>query len=122
MMKRVTSSRFLPTEIRRSVERRNGIFNSSLFIGETEEGEDYAGLFPLIGRLLKRYGKDEIHFYLWPLYSDSLSEGARTRNFLWPFFSFTSGEKKKGYRIWPIYGRKEEVGVSTQAFLLWPIL
>jgi hypothetical protein len=33
----------------------------------------------------------------------------------------TSGENKKGYRIWPIYGRKEEVGVSKQAFLLWPI-
>jgi hypothetical protein len=91
------------------------------FIGETEEKENYFGLFPLFGTLLKRYAKDEIHFYLWPIYSDSLSEGVRTRNFLWPFFAFRSGEKKKGYRIWPIYGRKEEVGVSREAFLLWPI-
>jgi hypothetical protein len=90
-------------------------------MGETEEGEDYFGLFPLFGTLLKRFGKEEIHFYLWPLYSDSLSEGARTRNFLWPFFAFTSGEKKWGYRFWPIYGRKEEVGVSKSAFLLWPL-
>ncbi len=91
------------------------------FMGKTEEGEDYFGLFPLFGTFLKRFGKEEIHFYLWPLYSDSLSEGVRIRNFLWPIFSSTSGEKKTGYRVWPFYGRKEEVGVSKSAFVLWPI-
>ena len=91
------------------------------FIGETENKEDYFGLFPFFGTLLNRYGKDEIRFYLWPLYSESLSEGTRIRNFLWPFFSFTSGEKKRGYRFWPIYGEREEFGVSKSAFFLWPI-
>ena len=91
------------------------------FIGETENKEDYFGLFPFFGTLLNRYGKDEIRFYLWPLYSESLSEGTRIWNFLWPFFSFTSGEKKRGYRFWPIYGEREEFGVSKSAFFLWPI-
>ncbi len=91
------------------------------FVGKTEEEEDYFGLFPIYGKVLKRYGKDEIHFYLWPVYSESLSEDVRTQNFFWPFFSLTTGEKKRGYRIWPLYGRKEEVGVSTQSFFLWPI-
>ena len=91
------------------------------FIGETEKGEDYFGLFPLYGTLLDRYGKDEIRFYLWPLYSDSISEGVRTRNLLWPFFSIMEGEKKKGYRIWPFYAQKEEFGVSKSEFILWPI-
>ena len=91
------------------------------FIGKTEEGEDYVGLFPFFGTLLRRYGKDEIHFYLWPLYSESTMEGVRTKNFLWPFFSFTEGEKKSGYRFWPIYGKREEFGVSKKEFLLWPI-
>ena len=91
------------------------------FIGETENQEDYFGLFPFFGTLLNRYGKDEIRFYLWPLYSESLSEGTRIWNFLWPFFSFTSGEKKRGYRFWPIYGEREELGVSKSAFFLWPI-
>src|SRR4030043_113604 len=71
--------------------------------------------------LLDRYGKDEIRFYLWPLYGESTSEGVHTTNLLWPFFSFIKGEKKRGGRFWPFYGRKEEFGVSKSEFFLWPI-
>ena len=91
------------------------------FIGETEKGRDYFGLFPIFGTLLDRYGKEEIRFYLWPLYGESTSEGVRTTNLLWPFFSFIEGEKKRGYRFWPIYGQREEVGISYAEFFLWPI-
>jgi hypothetical protein len=91
------------------------------FIGETEKGEDYFGLFPFYGFLFDRYGKDEIRFYLWPLYSRSTTEGTSTTNLLWPFFSFLEGEKKKGYRFWPFYGRREEFGISRSEFFLWPI-
>jgi hypothetical protein len=91
------------------------------FLGETEKGEDYFGLFPIYGTLLDRFAKDEIRFYLWPLYSESTREGAVTTNLLWPFFSFTEGEKKRGYRFWPFYGLKEEVGVSRAEFVLWPV-
>jgi hypothetical protein len=91
------------------------------FTGETENKEDYFGVFPLFGTLLERYGKQEVRFYLWPLYSQTVSEGARTTNLLWPFFSLTEGETKKGYRFWPFYGQKEEFGVSKSRFFLWPI-
>ena len=91
------------------------------FIGENEKGEDYYGLFPVFGTLLDRYGKDEIRFFLWPLYGESTSDGDWTTDVLWPFFSFTGGEKKKGFRVWPFYGEKEEFGVSRSEFVLWPI-
>jgi len=91
------------------------------FIGKTEEGEDYFGLFPIYGFLLNRYGKEEIRFYLWPLYSRSTSEGVHTTNLFWPFFSFIDGEKKKGYRFWPIYGHRETFGISKSEFFLWPV-
>ena len=91
------------------------------FVGETEKEESYFGFFPFYGTLLDHYGKDEIRFYFWPLYSESISEGVQTRNYLWPFFSFTEGETKKGYRIWPFYGQKEEFGVSKSEFILWPV-
>ena len=91
------------------------------FIGETEKGEDYFGLFPIYGTLLERYSKEEIRFYFWPLYSRSTSEGVHTTNLLWPFFSFIEGEKKRGYRFWPVYGRREEIGISRSEFFLWPI-
>jgi hypothetical protein len=91
------------------------------FMGETEKGRDYFGIFPIFGKLLDRYGKEEIRFYFWPTYSESTSEGVRKINVLWPFFSFIEGEKKKGYRFWPIYGQREEVGASYTEFFLWPI-
>jgi hypothetical protein len=91
------------------------------FIGKTEGGEDYFGVFPLYGFLLDRYGKEEIRFYLWPLYSRSTSEGVHATHLLWPFFSFIDGETKKGYRFWPIYGRRETFGMSKSEFFLWPI-
>ncbi len=91
------------------------------FIGETEKGRDYFGVFPIFGTLFERYGKDEIRFYLWPIYSESTSEGVRKTNVLWPLFTFIEGEKKRGYRFWPLYGQQEEVGVSRSEFFLWPI-
>jgi hypothetical protein len=91
------------------------------FIGENEEGENYYGVFPFFGTLLDRYGKDEIRFFLWPLYGKSTVEGDWTTDVLWPFFSFTGGERKKGFRVWPFYGQKEEFGVSSSEFILWPI-
>lgn len=91
------------------------------FIGETEKGKDYLGLFPFFGTLLDRYGRELIRFYLWPLYSESTSAGVRTTNLLWPFFSLVEGEKKRGFRFWPIYGQREEVGISQTEFVAWPI-
>jgi hypothetical protein len=91
------------------------------FFGETERGQDYFGLFPIYGTLLERYGREEIRFYFWPLYSRSMSEGVTTTNLLWPFFSFIEGDKKKGYRFWPFYGRREEFGISRSEFFFWPI-
>ena len=91
------------------------------FVGETRKGEDYWGIFPLFGTFLDRYGKKEIRFYLWPLYSQSVTEGYATTNVLWPFIGITEGEKRKGLRIWPFYGYKEEPGVSRVDFFLWPI-
>jgi hypothetical protein len=92
----------------------------TFFIGETEKGEDYWGFFPLYGNLLSRYGKDEVHFYLWPLYGETTTEGVRTTNLLWPILSYTQGERKKGYRIFPVHGKKETPGVSQIEYWFWP--
>jgi hypothetical protein len=93
----------------------------TFFIGETEKGEDYWGFFPIYGNLLSRYGKDEVRFYLWPLYGETTTEGVHTTNLLWPIVSYTEGERKKGYRIFPVHGKKETPGVSQVAFWFWPI-
>ncbi|UCD71385.1 MAG: hypothetical protein JSW70_10390 [Syntrophobacterales bacterium] len=90
------------------------------FKGQTEMGERYWGIFPFFGQLVDRFGRDRIRFYLWPIYSDWSEEGAYTWNFLWPILSATSGGGKKGFRLWPLWGYKEEEGVSRVDFALWP--
>jgi hypothetical protein len=102
-------------------ERRESHFSLFLYFrGQAEEGERYWGVFPLYGRLVNRFGRDRIRFYLWPIYSDWSDEGSYTWNFLWPILSKTSGGGKKAFRVWPLWGYKEEEGVSRTDFMLWP--
>ena len=74
--------------------------------GETGQGEKYGGFFPFYGHLKKRFGKDEINFVLWPLYSDSRA-GRRERPtpFSGRSFPITEGEGK-GCKIWPLAGHE----------------
>ncbi|MFQ6078059.1 MAG: hypothetical protein ACE5NJ_02850 [Thermodesulfobacteriota bacterium] len=107
-------------------ERRNGgkrVKDFSLFPffrGQGEGGEEYWGIFPLFGQLVGRFGRDRIRFYLWPIYSDWTEDGAYTRNLLWPILSATRGGGKKAFRVWPLWGYREEEGVSRVDFILWP--
>jgi len=90
------------------------------FRGQAESGERYWGVFPLYGRLVDRFGRDRIRFYLWPIYSDVSDEGSYTWTFLWPILSRTKGGGKKAFRVWPLWGFKEKEGVSRSDFVLWP--
>ncbi|MFH1625593.1 MAG: hypothetical protein ABID54_10650, partial [Pseudomonadota bacterium] len=92
-----------------------------VFWGKDENGESYGGLFPLYGRLKHRFGKDQIRFVLWPIYSDSKEENTWTYNILWPIFSYTTGGGESGFRVWPLYGRQEKEGEYSKYFALWPI-
>jgi hypothetical protein len=89
------------------------------FWGETDRGERYAGFFPLAGKLKKRFGRDEIAFYLWPFYSRIEDEGETTWRIPWPFFSLFGGEAEGAY-IWPLWGHKVRAGEYEQGFVLWP--
>lgn len=89
------------------------------FWGNSSQG-GYGGLFPLYGRVYDRFGKDEMGFCLWPLYSYSKAEGAVRRNFMWPFFSVYGGQER-GFKVWPFFGTRTREGVKTSTFFLWPI-
>jgi hypothetical protein len=106
---------------KRGGERREKYFSLFLFFrGQTEGGEGYWGVFPLFGHLTDKFGRDRIRFYLWPIYSDWSDEGTYTWNILWPILSATRGEGKKAFRVWPLWGYREEEGISRVDFALWP--
>lgn len=90
------------------------------FWGETEQGEPYGGFFPLGGSLKNRFGKEEMNFVLWPIYSDSRTGANKTYTFLWPIFTYTTGGGREGFKIWPLLGYEKKEKDYEKSFFLWP--
>jgi hypothetical protein len=99
-------------------ERNSSILTA--FWGRTDKGESYGGFFPIAGKFNKRFGRDKIVFYLWPLYSRIEDEGEVTWRIPWPVVSLMGG-KAKGLYIWPLWGYKVRAGEYSKGFVLWPL-
>lgn len=84
------------------------------------KGRGYGGLFPFFGTMYNRFGRDELGFALWPLYSYTVSEGARKDNFFYPVFTLYSGAEE-GFGAWPLYGQRSRPGVRRSTYAFWPI-
>jgi hypothetical protein len=91
-----------------------------VFWGRTEEGERYGGVIPFYGNLKKSFGRDEITFFLWPLYSSSREGETRTYKFIWPFLAYTKGKDRRAFRFWPFYGQDDKEGLYSKRFVFWP--
>jgi hypothetical protein len=89
--------------------------------GKSEKYGPYTSVFPLYGDIYERFWRDEYHYVLFPLYGSTVKNGTTNRNYLYPFFSTTSGEKESGFQFWPLYGQSSKEGVYRKSFLLWPI-
>ncbi|MGQ0792772.1 MAG: hypothetical protein ACT4NX_01650 [Deltaproteobacteria bacterium] len=86
-----------------------------------EADKSYFALFPIYGRLKERFARDEINFYLFPLYLETRSGDAVNYSFLWPLFGYYTGGGQEGVRLWPIYGYRKKEGALDEKFALWPI-
>jgi hypothetical protein len=93
-----------------------------LFYGAPDEEQDgYFAFFPFAGKMYNWFGRDEIHFFLFPLYGQTHRQDRQIDNLLWPFFARVSGREESGYKFWPIYGQSEKTGHYRKSFFLWPI-
>ncbi len=81
----------------------------------------YKALFPLGGTIKKRFGKDRIHFVLFPLYSDVEKSGTHTTHTPWPFIRFIDGAGEHGFEFWPLFGHRGRIGDYDSQFYLWPL-
>ena len=111
-------SYFVPIFLSKQLEEDKDTAFTLFFYGKSKRG-NYFGLFPLYGKAYNRFGKDELGFFMWPLYSYSSAEGATKTNIIWPFFGYYSG-KIEGFKAWPLYGIRKKKGVKTTSFFLWP--
>ncbi len=97
---------------------------------------DYLAIVPFYGHLANRLFRDEIEFYLFPLYSRTRKGDLNTRNYLFPIVHTRSGPGWSGWQVWPLYGtdHKETRWITNHLddrvispgrekwFVLWPIL
>jgi len=96
-----------------------------VFWGQTTQNETYGGIFPIYGKFKNRFGKKEITFVLWPLYSKIEYEDYIAYNYFWPFIRIIKEKEKKesakysGFKFWPIYGHFKE-GDTERKFVFWP--
>lgn len=88
--------------------------------GTSEKYGPYTSVFPFYGDMYERFWRDEYHYVLFPLYGRTVKKGTTTRNYLYPFFSSTTGEKESGFQFWPLYGEAAKEGVYSKRFVLWP--
>jgi hypothetical protein len=89
--------------------------------GESKKYGSYLALFPLYGDIYERFWRDEYHFALFPVYGRTVNKGTTNYNILWPFLSFTRGDREAGFRIWPLYGQAAKEGNYSSRFILWPL-
>ncbi len=93
-----------------------------LYWGRSEDGVSYGGLFPIYGTVKNRFGKDDILFLLWPVYSRTVEDSMVSHTVLWPFFNKTSGDDGRGIRIFPLWGHEETTGKNYKTFILFPLI
>lgn len=96
--------------------------------------DNYTALLPFYGHLKGRLLRDEIHFALFPLWSQTRKRDVVTDNYLYPFFHVRRGERLEGWQFWPVFGREhrdafvrmnsfgeeETIGGHDKQFVLWP--
>ncbi len=91
------------------------------FQGRDADGESYAAIFPLGGRIHDFLRHDTIRFYAWPLYVRTEQDEIVSRSYLWPFVSHTSGKGIHRFRVVPFYGQNRHRDRYHKRFIMWPI-
>lgn len=93
------------------------------FSRDTGEPEtSYKAFFPIYGDITQRFGQYRLQWAPFPFYVRYESGGAVTTSTPWPFIKNISGENHRGFEFWPLAGHREEVGVSSRQYLLWPLI
>ena len=92
-----------------------------IYSGRDSDDERYFALFPVGGTIHEFLGRDRICFVLFPLYMQSSVNEVETHDVLWPFVSWTRGDKISRTRVFPFYGESSLEDAWKKRFVMWPI-
>lgn len=87
---------------------------------DKEVPKRFVALLPFYASLHSE--KREFVSYLWPFFSRVVERdhGYVEWNLPFPFIMTASGEGRRAFRVWPLYGQDERKG-SHSFFVLWPL-
>lgn len=100
----------------------------------SDPNENYTAIGPFYGHLKNRLFRDEIHYVMFPIYSETRKKDVVTDNYVYPLFHLRRGDGLAGWQVWPFVGHEhKEVTWQTngfgdvskiagheQRFVMWP--
>lgn len=91
-----------------------------IWSGRSSDGQAYFALWPFAGTIREALFKDQIDFFMWPIYTQSSVRYEKSRSFVWPLINFTESPTASRKRFFPFYGQYDVYGKGTKKFVLWP--
>ena len=83
----------------------------------SDPSQNYTAYGPFYGQLQHRLFRDEIHYVMFPGYSETRKADVVTDNYLFPFFHLRHGNGLSGWQFWPLVGHEhKEVTTRTNHF------
>ncbi len=96
-------------------------FNNAKPKGIKRRGSSATCIGPLFGTGCNILAYDRFDYVLWPLYIRRQRLGDTRYDVIWPFFGWMTG-KRGGFRVWPLYVKKDYPGHYKKRWALWPFL
>ena len=90
-----------------------------IFWGIDDREGTYFVFLPVYGNLYDKFGKDEISFFLFPLYMKTRYKDEVIHNYLFPLIASGGDSKSEILRIFPFYYRKKTEKLFEKS-IMWP--
>ncbi|HOK39601.1 MAG TPA: hypothetical protein PLD27_00985 [bacterium] len=92
----------------------------SIFYGYDKKEGNYFAFFPIAGNMKGKLGKEEINFFLFPLYLKTKYKDDIIKNYFYPFIAFADNENLHIKKFFPFYGEIERKGKYEKKFVMYP--
>ena len=82
--------------------------------------ENYVSIFPFYGKINDFFGKEDVTFVLFPIYSSWTFKDHTSYSILWPIFLYGSSKKRFEFRLFPLFSLKKYENKYERTSFLWP--
>lgn len=91
-----------------------------IFYGNDKKEGNYFAFVPLFGNMKGKLGKDEIEFYLLPIYLKTKYKNDEIYHIMYPLISYANNEDLKIKKFFPFFGTVEKKNSYQKKFLMFP--